>query len=232
MDGLFIYIIDRDQNISNDEHDENFKPRKRLRKEHTRKSFMTHEKVQRGQEHYSRSGRLIDKKKFHPQPICSCRMRCHNKIDVERQHVIFQNFYDFPDWTRKTLYLRSSVEKNAVARKISTLNPIHQQKDRNHTYRYFLNDDTGYKQEVCNNFFYKCHQINSQRIYRALGTMQSNPTARERRGKQTSKNKTNEREIQFVKEFIAKFPKYKSHYGRKDSDRDYLAPHLNISKMY
>ena len=62
--------------------------------------------------------------------------------------------------------------------------------------------------------------------------MQSNPTAKDHRGCHPSKNKTNGRDIQFVKDFISKFPKYKSHYGRMDSNREYLAPHLNLRKMY
>lgn len=229
---FYCIAIDQNPNQSDIEQDENFKPRKRLRKETARKSFVRHQKVQKGQEHYARSGKLIAKTKFQPQSICSCKMKCHVKIDIEQQHVLFQNFYDLPDWSKKTMYLRSCVERNAVDRKLSKLNPIIQQKTRNFTYRYFLHDSTGDKQEVCNNFFYKCLQVNSKRVYRTLNTMQSNPVAKDHRGYQPSKNKTNERDKQFVIEFISKFPKYKSHYGRKDSNRDYLAPHLNLRKMY
>lgn len=214
------------------EQDENFKPRKRLRKNRTRKANVTHQKVQKGLEHHSRSGKLIAETKFQPQSKCLCKMKCHTKIDVEQQNALFRNFYDFPDWSKKTLYLRSCVEKNPVKRKISDLNPIHQQKNRNHTYRYFLHDIAGNKQEVCNSFICKCIQVNSRRVSRALNTVQSNPTAKDRRGNQPSKNKSNERDKLYVKEFIEKCPKYKSHYGRKDSDRDYLAPYLNIRKMY
>lgn len=159
-------------------------------------------------------------------------MKCHTKIDVDQQNALFRNYYDFPDWTKKTLYLRSTVERITVTQKMSGLNPINQQKNRNYTYRYFLHDVSGQKQEICTNFFCKCLQVTIGRVYRAIGTVQSNPTAKDHRGNRQSKNKTNERDRQYVKEFIAKFPKYKSHYGRKDSDRDYLAPNLNIRKMY
>ena len=64
-------------------------------------------------------------------------MKCHVKIDVEQQHWLFRNFYDFSDWTKKTMYLRSCVDKKAVIGKLSELNPINQQKTRNHTYRFF-----------------------------------------------------------------------------------------------
>lgn len=224
--------IDQDPDPSHFEQDENFKPRKRLRKEQSRKAFVMHQKVQKGMERYSRSGNLIVATRFQPQQICLCRMNCHTKIDVDQQHALFRSYYDLPDWTKKTLYLRSSVERNPVTRKVSDLNPIHQQKDRNYTYHYFLHDDSGIKQQVCNNFFYKCLQVNSKRVYRAIDTLKSNPTAKDHRGIQPPKNKTNERDELYVKEFIAKFPKYKSHYGRNDSNREYLPPHLNIRKMY
>lgn len=225
-------IIDQDPNPSNIQQDENFKPRKRLRKEQGRKAFLNHQKVQRGQEHFSRSGKHIAETKFQPQTICPCKLKCHMKIDVEQQQALFRNFYDFSDWTKKTLYLRSTVDKHAITSKKSELNPINQQKKRDHTYQYFLHDVSGNKQEICNNFFYKCLQLNSKRVYRSMNTTTSNPTAKDSRGTKPSKNKTSERDKQYVKEFIAKFPTYKSHYGRKDSDKDYLAPHLNLRKMY
>lgn len=159
-------------------------------------------------------------------------MKCHTKIDEVQQSVIFQTYYDLTNWTEKTFFLRSSVERTEVKRKLSDLNPITQQKNRNYTYRFWLLDSAGIKQEVCNHFFYQCLQVNSTRVYRALSTITSNPNAKDRRGNQPSKNKTNQRDKEYVKEFIAKFPKYKSHYGRNNSDRDYLAPCLNIRKMY
>lgn len=208
------------------------RPRKRLRKENTHKKFVAHQKVQKGLEHFSRSGKRIPEKRFEPQRICPCKLKCHLKIDEEQQHVHFESFYNFPDWTKKTLFLRSSIDRKEVDRKLANLTPIIQLKNRNYTYRYFLLDVAGVKQEVCINFFCKCLQINSQRVYRALNTVTTNPTAKDRRGYQPSKNKSNERDKQYLKDFIAKFPKYKSHYGRNDSDREYLAPNLNIRKMY
>lgn len=225
-------FIDQDYIQLNDEQDENFKPRRRLRKEKSRKSSIQHRKVQKGQEHYSRNGKQIPGKTFQSQSFCSCKMRCYTKIDGEQQHALFQAFYNFPDWTRKSLFLRSSVERKQVIQNLSELNPIIPQKERKFVYSYRLLDSDGNRQEVCQSFFLNCLQVNSSRVYRTIKTIISNPTAEDHRGNQPSINKTNWRDKKYAKEFIAKFPKYKSHYGRTDSDRDYLAPYLNLRKIY
>lgn len=159
-------------------------------------------------------------------------MKCHIQIDEGRQHELFQTFYDLPNWTTKTLFLRSFIEKKEVERKLSDLNPIIQQKNRSGTYIYWLLDSDGKRQQVCNTFFCKCLQVTSKRVYSACKTILANPTAEDHRGNRLPTNKTKKRDRDHVKEFIAKFPKYESHYGRKDSNRYYLAPYLNTCKMY
>lgn len=203
-----------------------------MRKEKVRKSFLQHQKVQKGQEHYSRTGKLIPAVQFQSQTFCKCKLKCHTKIDENQQYQNFHTFYDLPNWTTKTMFLRSCIIRNEVNHRLSNMNPIMLQKNRNYTYRYELLDFNTNKQEVCSNFFYKCLQVSKNRVYRAIRTTESNPSANDKRGNQSSINKTNDMDIYYVKEFIDQFPKYKSHYGRNDSDKDYLPPHLNIRKMY
>lgn len=119
------------------------RPRKRLRKENTHKKCVSHQKVQKGLKHFFRSGNPIAEKRFEPQRVCPCKLKCHLKIDEEQQHVHFESFYNFPDWTKKTLFLRSSIDRKEVNRKLSNLNLIIQLKNRNYTYRYFLLDIAG-----------------------------------------------------------------------------------------
>lgn len=131
------HLLDREPNISNNsEQDENFKPQKRLRKEKKHKTTVQHRKVQKGEEHYSRNGKLIAGKTFQSQLFCKCKLKCHTKIDEEQQQSIFKTYYDFPDWSSKTLFLRSCVIREKVTKKLSDRNPIIQQKNRNYTYHY------------------------------------------------------------------------------------------------
>ncbi|CAF4946031.1 unnamed protein product [Pieris macdunnoughi] len=55
----------------------------------------------------------------------------------------------------------------------------------------------------------------------------------DQRGRHIPKNKTSDDQVQNVKSFIEKFPTYESHYTlHKRSDRLFLPPELNITKMY
>lgn len=38
--------------------------------------------------------------------------------------------------------------------------------------------------------------------------------------------------MEHVKQFIAKFPKYESHYGRAESSKMFLSPNLNLNKIF
>ena len=48
----------------------------------------------------------------------------------------------------------------------------------------------------------------------------------------TPGNKTSKADEQFVHDHIKSFPVVESHSTRKDTNRKYLAPELNIKKMY
>ena len=55
----------------------------------------------------------------------------------------------------------------------------------------------------------------------------------DKRGRHEPGNKTPEEAICYVKQHIASFPQYESHYSRTDNpNRKYLSPDLTVSKMY
>lgn len=60
----------------------------------------------------------------------------------------------------------------------------------------------------------------------------TNIPAKDQRGHKIPGNKVSEEKLGRIREHIYSFPKFKSHYGERSSDREYLAPNLNVSKMY
>lgn len=205
------------------------KSRKRVRQVHLHKQVVQKQKVENGESHTSRSGRIISAKRFITQLICRCNRKCAIYIDVERQQVVFSQYYNLINWTSKTLYLRGCVIQVPIK---DNINVITSKKLKTCILQYKFLDSKGVDRTVCQSFFSKCLQVTSGRIQRAIQTFKSNPIAVDCRGKKEPAIKTAAHDKRFLKQFIEKFPRYMSHYGRQKSQMHYLAPNLNITKMY
>lgn len=208
------------------------KSKKRIRRPTIHKKFLEKQKVQKGFEHFSRSGKLIPAKTFNVQLECKCTRKCAEIIDVQRQYEIFKLFYELNSWTSKTLFLRGCMARNTVKRTLSNRNPISPLKRVSYNYSYNLLDANGIRHEVCKDFFCTCLQITNNQANRSFNSTTTNPSAVDRRGKVPPANKKLESDKLFVKQFINRFPRYRSHYCRKMSNRHYLMPGLNLKKMY
>ncbi len=110
--------------------------------------------------------------------------------------------------------------------------PIIPQKNRIHSFKYYLKDNNGESQKVCRRFFTNCFQIAPATLTRFVNSDNSNPSGEERRGRASSKNRTSDEAKETVRAFIKKFPVYESHYGRSSSEKKYLNINLNIATMY
>ena len=99
---------------------------------------------------------------------------------------------------------------------------------------YCLLDCSGSEVKVCKEFFQNTLQVSAGWIDRVLKNKGENSTPpSDRRGKGPSANKTSPEKIAEVKNFIEKFPAYESHYAlHKSTNRKYMAPDLNIIKLY
>ncbi len=88
---------------------------------------------------------------------------------------------------------------------------------------------------VCKVAFLRIHAVTNGRLTRALKGQADNdgsPHA-DQRGRHIPANKTSDEDIEFVKEHIRSFPKYRSHYSRKDNpNRYFLSPDLSVAKMF
>lgn len=213
-------------------------PNKRLRRYETHKNFLAKQRVERGLEHITKKKKvLIKKKMFKSQSSCKCsgvisKMNCPQKITIARQKQIFDSFYGEMCWTQKTLFIRFCSKRQPVKSKKSNKYALIPLKRRDFRHTYTLIDDEGVEHEVCRDFFLNCIQITPNRVFGALNSFETNSSATEKRGIATSANKTSEFHHQTVRNFIDRIPKYESHYGRTDSQRQYLHHCLNLAKLY
>lgn len=183
-----------------------------------------------GMEHTTKKNKIIPAKKFKSQVLCS-EQACVLRIPVDRQHQIFSTYYGSCNWTTKTMFIRANIDEENCS-KNNLLNPIVNLRNRQYNYKYSFLNESGIKKEVCKKFFLNCIQVTSNRVYRAMHSLGVNPSAKEHRGSGPSPRKTNDFNMRNLKDFINKFPRYQSHYGRSSSAKKYLSPHLNMIKMY
>lgn len=188
--------------------------------------------VEQGIAHKSKTGKEIPGKTFKPQTICKCKRKCPTKIDVARQSVIFETYYQKFNWSQKTQFIRDCVKTKPVQKKRSNLFPIFAAKNRNVNYEYSFRDSQGNTQIVCRSFFMECLQVTSNRVHVALKTVIKNPEAIENRGRHKPKNKTPEDNMALVRTFINSIPCYESHYGRATSQKKYLPQNLCLMDLY
>jgi len=90
-------------------------------------------------------------------------------------------------------------------------------------------------ERVCKTAFLSIFGISNGRLGRALSSQAAGGGAphQDQRGRHVPANKTSQEKIEQIKEHIAKFPCYQSHYSRHDNpNRQYLSPDLSIPKMY
>lgn len=201
--------------------------RKRMRNPQNHGEYKRKKLVQQGEMHVTKSGRIIQKKRFKAQRNCSCKRKCSRNIQIEAQKQIFKQFYQLENWCKKTLFLRSLVISST--NKKDWLNPII--KKKTFTHAYYLRNLNGETHIVCLKFLLTCLQISKTRIHRAINSQISNPKAVDRRGKFTNRI-TDPGDLAFLMEFIDKFPCYQSHYTSSNSSVNYLHPSLNIAVMY
>lgn len=201
--------------------------RKRQKNTNT-KRLLKKNAVERGKERVTKSGRIVPAIQFETQLVCFCGKNCPDKIDILRQKQLFDYYYG-GNWSSKISMLRSSLRRKPITKSMSALNPIDSQTSRQFYQTFHLIDEHGDEQEVCRHFFYRLFHVNKYKCLRALKSVQNNPGGTDTRGKSSSRNKTSEADIDFLRNYIDKYPKYESHYGRSKSKKMFLSPSMDES---
>ena len=205
------------------------KGRKRVRNKQTWKRNIRKDKHLKGKEYVNIKGNVVPEKQPKTSP-CHCNNKCYTKITQERQIQIFNEFYNLESYNMQTSFLFTMVK---VCNKLRTYSQNLNSK-RQKTRIYCLLDSNGVEVKVCKDFFQNTLKVSAGRIDRVLKLkgQQSTPPSYGR-GKAPSANKTAPEKIAEIKAFIEKFPAYESHYAlHKSKERKYLAPDLNITKLY
>lgn len=159
---------------------------------------------------------------------CVCKNDCANKIDVLRQKELFDEFYALPNWSEKTIFLRSLATRIPVRKNLS---PIMNIKKRDFHSEFFLYDSDKNRQKVCQTFILNMLQVSKTGLFRALESQQKNPTASELRGQQSTR-KTKLKDINFAKSVIQNLASYESKYNMSGASPKCVHPDLNLKKLY
>lgn len=167
-------------------------------------------------------------KTFSGQLSCTCNRDCATLIDIVMQKEIYDHFHGLEKWSEKTQYLRSIVKRNETKQNLS---PRVNLKEKNHFSTFFLLDSDNTQQRVCSLFVTKLLQVNRYKLFRAVSSIETNPSAIDRRGHASTK-KTAPEDIEFAKSFIQSFPCYESKAKPKSLDIKYFHPRLNLNSIY
>lgn len=160
-----------------------------------------------------------------------CSDLCYQKFSENQQKKIFDGYYKIGNFYLQTAYLCALI---SVSDKKKCYSKSIDESRRNKTRWYHLPDISGNHKQVCKIFFKNILKVSDGRITRALVNKNKGETPpKDRRGRQSSKNKTSDIKVNGVKDFINRFPKYESHYARhKSLNRLYLSPDLSVGIMY
>jgi hypothetical protein len=160
---------------------------------------------------------------------CQCTLKCSEQIMEDRQRQLHSNFYATADWAMQSAYVAGHVRVSSKTRTYT----VSESSRRSNSLKYFLSDSDGLDIHVCKAFFKGVIGVSDGRISRVLKKKVNGTPLTDNRGNHVPHNKTSDAELQYVREFIGKFPTYTSHYSRKKNpNRSYLTPDMNISKMY
>lgn len=224
----------QNQNSINEQHENNNsierevgKKRKRKAPENWKKNIRK-KKRNSGEEYVTPKGETKAAKEF-KDFTCFCPLKCSETVPVESRKKCFDKFYSCGSWEIQTMYIAGHVKSQAVFRRYGKGSPSKSR--RQNTRYYYLDNADGRKKRVCKSMFLKTLCIDSARIHRALQKAESGNLI-DQRGRHTAWNKLDEADTEYVKTHIASFPTYKSYYSRKDTEKDYLSPDLNLSLMY
>lgn len=172
----------------------------------------------------------VAEKKFHANFDCKCKKKCADNVPEESRKNIFHNFWDMGTFQGQNAYLCGLVQQKLPCSR-RPRNSSRPPKQKINQYRFQIE---GNSVIVCKKFFLGILQISDGRLTRALQkVVLGKVVGSDDRGRRPPKNKTSIEQMEVVRNHIASFPSYQSHYTRSHNpNRRYLAENLNLRIMY
>ena len=166
---------------------------------------------------------------------CSCKKKCFERIGEEDRKNIRKQFWNH-DCTGRWHWIFSKRTEIPVKRRKSDTKAL---RERHFSYKYFLIDGKGMKEDVCQNFFLRTLGCKSHKILQIVSakSKQGDLPSPDRQGKHTPPppppNKLDEKYLKDIDNHIISFDPLISHYRRVHGpNRLYLPSELSTNKMF
>ena len=186
----------------------------------------------RGESYVTRKGRTMPDKLPKPVDCTRCRFSCSSTISEERRADICRDYYRLANYDLKKQFICNLVEEEEVKRMRPRDGVKKKPKKRSRAYHLFSID--GIKKKVCQKFFCQTFSFSFKIVDTALLGKNSSGAfvGKDNRVGRPASNKTEIDRIKHVKAQFESFPKVLPHYCRKNSQKQYLSPELNIKQMF
>ena len=206
--------------------------RKRMSNIPLRKQSMRKKLRNSGQEYVRSGGSLAESRSLGPD--CSCRKQCMSALTRSHCQSLFSNFWAINDFNQQNAFLFGQIQSIKPARRYVDARDSRRQ----FTFLFYVKDDCGESVRVCKQAFLSIFGLQNcrGRINNIMTQMVSGSGTpkTDNRGKHDNRpNRTESSIMDDVRNHINSFPKYESHYSRKDNiGRKYLGSELSINTMY
>lgn len=177
----------------------------------------------------SKKGKVVPDKLM--KPACNCRLKCYEKLSENERQKHFHSYWsEEKSVDVKRQFISSCIESQATMRSRKRDQDSNKSKEKSLLYYFTVNME---RLRVCKVMFLNTLSISNTVVINMLKKVEPGGLVQQdRRGKQTSSNKTPDETIESVKKHISSFPQYESHYSREKSKRKYMGTELTIEKMY
>lgn len=185
-----------------------------------------------GMEYTTKNGKIVKARLC--KTLGNCKLKCQDRIDEEKRQTLFREYWQMKSFNKRVAFIASLIRtepKKCTMRKIE--NTV-KQKNRLVTHTFFLPID-GEQSKVCKKCFLKTFDESNRFITSVLKNKTASDSGvchDDRRGLSSPANKTDESDLQLIKDHINSIPSYESHYCRKKSDKRYLPHYYTLASLY